>query len=144
MRHLLLAVLLCAPAARAEDSAALAVQVAKALTPPERYQGMLEQLYRPLLANAEKAQTDRQKLEEAAARIRAASAKALPYDDLVAWTAEVYAAHFSAAELKALLKFFESPAGKKFNGLQPQINAELVQKVVAVYPKRFEAALKEE
>lgn len=133
--------LLSAPVA--DEGRALAAEVARLLTPPGRYQGMLEQLYRPLLANAEKAKEDREKLEQAAAQIRAAAAKAMPYDDLLAWTAEVYAAHFDTAELRALVKFYRSPAGAKLSSLLPQLNAELLQKVIAVFPRRFEDALKE-
>jgi hypothetical protein len=66
----------------------------------------------------------------------------MPYDDLLAWTAEVYAAHLTAAELGQLVKFYESPAGAKFTSLQPQLNSELLQKVVQVFPSRFEAAMK--
>ncbi len=141
MRLLLIGFLLAAPPAN--DARALAGAVARAITPPDRYQGMLEQLYRPLLATAEKMRGDRQKLEEAAAQIRAAAARSMPYEDLLAWTAEVYAAHFSADQLRALLKFYQSPAGAKLASMQAQINSELLQKVVAVFPGRFEAALKE-
>jgi len=139
---LLIGLLMAAPPAN--ERQALAASVAKLITPPERYQGMLEQLYRPLLANAERATTDRQKLEEAAKRVREAAAKALPYEDLLAFSAEVYAAHFSVADLRALEKFYKSPAGAKLSGLQPQINAELLQKVLDVFPARLEAALKEQ
>jgi hypothetical protein len=140
MRSLLIALLLAAPPK--EDPRAAADQLARVLTPPPRYQGMLEQLYRPLLANAEKA-GDRAKAEQTAAQIRAAATKAMPYDDLLDWTAEVYAAHFTAAELRELTKFYQSPLGTKFNGLQPQVNSELLQKVVQVFPQRFQAAMKE-
>jgi hypothetical protein len=141
---LLIASLLAAPAAAQEDPKPAAAALARALTPPQRYQGMLEQLYRPLLANAERTQGgDKVKLEKAAAQIREAAAKAMPYDDLLTWTAEVYAAHFTAAELRELGRFYQSPLGTKFNGMQPQINSELLQKVVQVFPPRFEAAMKE-
>jgi hypothetical protein len=140
MRLLLIALLLAAPPK--EDPRAAAEQLARVLTPPPRYQGMLEQLYRPLLANAEKA-GDRAKAEQTAAQIRAAATKAMPYDDLLDWTAEVYASHFTAAELRELTKFYQSPLGTKFNGLQPQLNSELLEKVVQVFPQRFQAAMKE-
>src|SRR5690348_13389828 len=109
---LLIAALLAAPPAqKAEDPRPAAAQLARALTPPHRYQGMLEQLYRPLLANAERTQGgDKARLEQAAKQIRDAAAKALPYDDLLGWTADVYAAHFTAAELRELVKFYQSPA----------------------------------
>src|ERR1041384_2913495 len=138
----LIALLLAAPAAKQQDPKPLAAALAKALTPPQRYQGMLEQLYRPLVANAERKGGDKAKLEQAAKQTRDAAAQAMPYDDLLAWTAEVYAAHLTAAELGQLVKFYESPAGAKFTSLQPQLNSELLQKVVQVFPSRFEAAMK--
>lgn len=116
--------------------------IASVITPPARYQGMLEQLYRPLLASAERKEKDQGRLEETARRVRDAAAKALPYDDLLDWTAEVYAAHFSAAELKQLLKFYQSPLGKKSVDLQPQVNNELFQRVLQTFPQRFEEAMK--
>jgi hypothetical protein len=33
----------------------------------------------------------------------------------------VYASHFSAAEIEEMLRFWESPTGKRLAGLQPQI-----------------------
>jgi uncharacterized protein len=142
--HFFLALTLLAAPAVPEDPKPAAIALARALTPPQRYQAMLEQLYRPLLANAERTQgADKAKLQKVAAQTREAAAKALPYDDLLAWSADVYAAHFTAAELRALARFYQSPAGTKFNGLQPQMNAELLQKVVQVFPSRFEAAMKQ-
>ena len=140
---LLIALLLAAPKAAApEDNHGPALALAKALTPPHRYQGMLEQLYRPLLANAQQNEKDKAKLEQTAKQVRDAASKAMPYDDLLAWTADVYAAHYTAAELRELVRFYTSPIGAKYTALQPQVNSELLQQVVKVFPPRFEAAMK--
>ncbi|HUJ27566.1 MAG TPA: DUF2059 domain-containing protein [Myxococcales bacterium] len=136
---ILIALLLAAAPAPTAEARALA----KAITPVQRYQGMLEQLYRPLLASAQQRERDSARLEQIARQVRDAAAKALPYDDLLEWTAQVYGAHFSAGELKQLLKFYESPLGRKYLDLQPQVNNELFANVLQVFPQRFEAAMKD-
>ena len=45
-------------------------------------------------------------------------------DKLVAATAELYAMHFSAAELRELAKFYETAAGKKFLEKMPEITRQ--------------------
>jgi len=143
MRHFLFAFLIAVPATQAAENARpAALSLVRLITPRDRYQGMLEQLARPLIVAAE--QKDPQQIEAGAASIRAAAGKALPYEDLLDWTADVYAAHFSAGELRQLEKFYRTPLGTKLNNLLPQVTGEVFQKVVQVFPKRFEAALKEQ
>ena len=145
MRTFLLVFLLSVPATQAAENARpAALSLVRLITPRDRYQGMLEQLARPLIVAAQREQKDPQQIEAGAASIRAAAGKALPYEDLLDWTADVYAAHFSAAELRQLEKFYRTPLGAKLNNLLPQVTGEVFQKVVQVFPKRFEAALKEQ
>ena len=42
-------------------------------------------------------------------------------DDLVEMVIPIYAKHLSAADVKALIAFFESPAGRKLASVQPAI-----------------------
>ena len=45
-------------------------------------------------------------------------------DELVGLIAPVYARHFTAADVQALIKFYESPVGKKMVTTQPMILQE--------------------
>jgi hypothetical protein len=45
-------------------------------------------------------------------------------DDLVEMVIPIYAKHLGAEDVKALIKFFESPAGRKLSSVQPAIMRE--------------------
>jgi len=56
-----------------------------------------------------------------AARIATAVHEMVPYDEMMDTAAGVWMKHFTVAELKDLLKFYDSPVGKKLVDKQPEI-----------------------
>jgi Uncharacterized protein conserved in bacteria len=57
-------------------------------------------------------------------------------------TIKIYARHFSEADLKALLAFYQSDAGKHFAAEMPNLTAEVV-KLTEPFNKRFMARLQD-
>jgi hypothetical protein len=51
-------------------------------------------------------------------------AKEMSADELINLTAPVYAKHLSHDDIKALIKFYQTPAAKKFIQVQPAIQKE--------------------
>lgn len=51
------------------------------------------------------------------------------YDDMVDAATNIYEKHFSLKELKAINKFYKTPAGKKSAELTPQLTQEMISEV---------------
>lgn len=49
------------------------------------------------------------------------------FDDLVAMLVPVYKKHLSQQDIDAVIKFYETPAGKKMAAVAPQISSESMQ-----------------
>jgi len=61
--------------------------------------------------------------------------------ELIEKTAEVYARHFSEGDLRALIVFYKTPAGKRFAAELPALSNEIV-KLNEPFNTRFTARLK--
>jgi hypothetical protein len=143
MRTLALALAACAvlagPARAAEAPPPLAVQLAKAQTPREQYDRMMQALaanLQPTL-QAQLGRAGAQVPPDLAQRVTGAVAAAIPYDDMIGIAARVLSKHFAPEEMKGLIAFLQSPLGRKLVSKQPEIAADTMGEVLPLLMKRM-------
>ncbi|HZX94480.1 MAG TPA: DUF2059 domain-containing protein [Myxococcales bacterium] len=135
--------LLLSLSARADDPRAVYMDAVRTMMPRERYDAMIEGMYRPLVASAE-ARTNAKMPPESVERLKKAAQGAMTYDELLTWTADAYQRHFTPDEMKQLLAFYRSPLGVKMEREQPKLQADVMRKVADVVPQRMETVLRQQ
>jgi hypothetical protein len=75
-------------------------------------------------------------------QLELAVAEALPYEELLAFNAQIYGSRFSDKELDDIIAFYKTPTGAKLIKLLPDIAGEVAKKVGGLIPQRLPAALK--
>jgi hypothetical protein len=136
-----LALLLCSSARAAPP--AVYMDAVRIMVPRERYQAMIEGMYRPLIAEAE-AKSKAKMPPESVEALKKAAQSSMSYDELLAWTADVYQRHFTPQEMKQLVAFYRSPLGMKLEKEQPKVFGEVMRKVADTVPQRMEAELRKQ
>ncbi len=124
------------PSAQAE-----ATKLVQLVTPKPRYDAMMSQMVDQMVP-AMTAQTGKAMTPEMKTKLLAAVNEAVPYEELVQWSADIYAELFTAAELKQLIQFYETPVGKKSAKLLPELMGRVGQKIGSTLPARLPDALK--
>lgn len=76
------------------------------------------------------------------AKMHAAMLEVLPYDTVLAWSAEVYGSRFSVDEIQQIGAFYKTPVGRKLVKQLPDISAEVMRKTSETIGTRLPAALK--
>jgi hypothetical protein len=122
---------------------AVYMDAVRIMVPRERYDAMIEGMYRPLIAEAE-AKSKAKMPPESVEALKKAAQSSMSYDELLAWTADVYQRHFTPEEMKQMVAFYRSPLGMKLEKEQPRVFSEVMRKVADVVPSRMEAALRKE
>jgi len=134
-----------ARAAASEDEAkatkTATIELMRAIVPPEAYNAMLDQMYQQMSQGmrqmgAAGIPADKQEA------LKAAVKECIPYDDLLTWTGEVYARHFTKKEIEDLAAFYKTPTGKKVARMIPTLSGEVGQKMGPLLMTRLPAALK--
>jgi hypothetical protein len=74
--------------------------------------------------------------------VREAVLEVMPYEEILAWSADIYARKFTAEEIADLRRFYETPTGRKMARLLPELGGEVGKKLGQVMPTRLPAALK--
>jgi hypothetical protein len=123
--------------------AAVYMDAVRIMMPRARYDAMIEGMYRPLIAEAE-ARSKAKMPPESVAALRKAAESSMSYDELLAWTADVYQRHFTPDEMKQMVAFYRSPLGVKLEKEQPKVFSEVMRKVADVVPQRMEATLRKQ
>lgn len=75
-------------------------------------------------------------------RMQDVMADVLPYDELLAWAAEIYATRFTVDELHTITAFYKTPVGQKTIKLMPELQGEIGLKVAKLLPQKLPAAMK--
>ena len=134
------ALLVAMPAWAGEKEKTAALELVKMVVPHETYDQMMEQMTAAMSDQfrkaGEKLPADFDK------KITAAVNDVMSYDDVLSWTAEIYAARFTVEELKDIENFYRTPVGKKVMKLLPELSAEIGKKIATILPERMPAALK--
>ena len=137
---LALALSLSLPARAGEPERKAALELVRLVTPPEAYEQMMQQMIGSMLPAMQ--QQGAQFPPDAAEKMQKALREVLTYDELLNWTADVYATRFSVVEMKQLIVFYKTPVGKKLARLLPELSGEAGKKMGTLLPERLPAALK--
>lgn len=128
------------PTASADADPKVTMELVQLVTPQENYQSMISQMTKQMLASMQGA--GGKIPPEAEGKMARAVTEALPYNDLAAWTVEIYSARFTTEEIKQLIAFYKTPVGKKAAKLLPEISGEVGKKLGPVLMQRLPAAMK--
>lgn len=140
---LILGLALPAYAKEEQTTKAVALKLVQLVTPKPRYNDMMAQMVDQMLP-AMAAQTGQATTPEMKTKLLAAVNEAVPYEELLGWSAEIYAELFTVAELNELIRFYETPVGKKSASLLPELMGRVGQKMGTTLPTRLPAALKKQ
>ena len=128
------------PAWAGEKEHAAALELVKKVVPKDAYEQMVAQM---TSAMTEQFRGGGEKLPpDFDAKMRAVVLDVMAYEDVLAWTADIYAARFTVDELKEISKFYDTPVGKKLMKLLPELGGEVGKKIAVTLPERMPAALK--
>jgi len=124
-----------------KDDKAASLELMKSIVPRGAYDAMLEQMYAQMSATMQQIggkpiPASKQKA------LKEAVQECMPYDDLVNWSADVYAKHFTRKELDDLAAFYKTPTGKKLAATLPTLSGEVGAKMAPLMMTRLPAALK--
>jgi uncharacterized protein len=114
-----------AGSARADEreAAALASKLARTQMPKAQFDKSMAAMFAQMQAGMEdqaKA-AGRPMPPDFAARMTEAMHDLVPYDEMMDLVAGVWMKHFSVEEMKALVRFYESPLGRKLAEEQPEV-----------------------
>src|SRR5689334_23233064 len=128
---------LAAPAAPAESTA---VKLAKLVMSKDSYKLMLVQTTQGMVQGMKQSgQTLPADFEKKAPLV---VGEALPYDELIQFTAQVYGSRFSEKELNDIIAFYKTPTGVKLSKELPGIVHDTSAKVASLMPQRLPALMK--
>jgi hypothetical protein len=119
------------PAVPGEAEKKAAAELVRLVVPRESYLGMIEQTSSQMLSMMPNMPPD------GATKMKQVMMEAMPYDEMSGWSAEIYAARFSLAELRELTAFYQTPVGKKAARLLPEISGESMKKAGTVIMQRL-------
>ena len=139
MPALLLASLLCVPAPAGGASSPTAERLVRSVLPPERHAEIVEEMTAQALASLQ--QQGARPAADAQQRLRAAIAESVPYEELVAITARIYASHFTDRELQDLLAFYKTHTGAKLTRELPAIMGDSMRETGRIVQSRLPALL---
>ena len=117
------------------------VALMRQIMPPEAYDAVLDQMYQQMSASMKQAGGGTMSPKQQKG-MKAAVKEALPYDDLLTWTGEIYAKHFTKKEIDDIAAFYATPTGKKVARLLPALSGEMGAKMGPLLMTRLPAALK--
>lgn len=138
---LLLFSLVSLPSARAgEAERKLALELTRLVMPKEAHNAVIDQTVGNLMTSIQ--QTGAKLSTKDAGKLKSIIREVMPYEELVQFNVDIYASKFTADELKELIKFYNTPVGKKAAKLLPEISGEVGRKVGALLVERLPAALK--
>ena len=141
MKRLIVLLLVVAAQAAGEPPDRKAVMALMRLVlPKSSYTGMIDQMATQMVAQLK--QSGQQTPPDLAERVRDAVFDVAPYEENLAWAADIYQKRFTSQEIADLRKFYESPTGKKFAKALPEIGGDLGRLMGEIIPQRMPAALK--
>ena len=129
------------PASAGEAERKVAIELSRMLMPKVVYQRMVSQMETQILAGI-KTKDGSPMPAELVEKVTAAVLDVLPYEELVAWSADFYQSRFSLEELGELTRFYQTPLGQKMTRMFPEIGAETGKLVARLLPERLPAAFK--
>ena len=126
--------------AHAAASESVAMQLSRVVMSPDGYKELIKQSTAGIIAGIKSQGQEIPK--DFAKKMEAVVAEALPYEELLAFNAQVYGSRFSDKELQDLITFYKTPTGAKLVRLLPAISGEVGQKLGILLPQRLPALMK--
>jgi hypothetical protein len=80
--------------------------------------------------------------EEKEQKLRAVLEEALPYDDMIEWSAEIYGSRFTEGELREMIAFYKTKTGSKLVSVLPEVAGIAALKMGSLLPQRLPALMK--
>lgn len=120
---------------------AATVELMRSVFPPDAYNATLDQMYDQMAAGMRQMGNPELTPEKQKA-LKAAVRECLPYEDLLKWTGEVYARHFTKKEIEDLAAFYRTPTGAKVAKTIPALGGEMGKKMAPLLMQRLPIALK--
>jgi len=144
---LLLLVLGAAPqpsSAPTAEQRGLALELVQLVQPEPSYRAGLERMTEQMLPSMQaQAQASGKPLPaDFKKRFTAALLEVVPYQEVMGWSASLYAERFTAPELRELIAFYRTPLGQKISLILPELMGEVGKKTAALMPERLPAALR--
>ena len=78
------------------------------------------------------------------ARMKRVMDSVMSYDEMMQWSAEIYAKRFTLEEINGLRDFYHSPLGQKMVRQMPEIMTDVMGKVGNIIATRMPAAMRKE
>jgi uncharacterized protein len=114
------------------------VQAMRANLPPERYEALLDAIYKGMAASRPDG------LEQVSVpALKELTRSVMSYEEVLEWSADAYEKNFTPAELQDLIAFYRSPVGIKVGERTPQLIGDLMQRLVAEMKPRLQRILRE-
>lgn len=110
------------------------------VTPKTHYDKMMDQVGQQMIAAS--AQQGAKLPADFHAKMKLVLNEALSYEEMIEWSAEIYAARFTLAELTELRGFYQTPLGVKLAAELPSIMGEAGKRLGTLIPKRLPALMK--
>ena len=126
--------------AQAAASESTAMQLSRVVLSKDGYQDLIKQSTAGIIAGIKSQGQELPK--DFAKKMEAVVAEALPYEELLAFNAQVYGSRFSDKELQDLISFYKTPTGSKLVRLLPSISGEVGQKLGVLLPQRLPGLMK--
>jgi hypothetical protein len=133
--------MLLAPSVGADEATHKAtIDLVHLIMPTEAYGAMIDQASGQMLMAI--SQRGVAPPADAAARLKKVVMECAPYEEMVGWTADVYASRFKLSEIEDLATFYKTPTGKKAARLIPELMGEVGKKMGGLMMERMPAAMK--
>lgn len=125
--------------AKGDKRLEMARTVVEMVTTRANYQEMLDQMMTQMMAAS--AQQGAPAPADFKPKMKLVLNEALPYSEMVEWSAGIYAERFTLKELTKLRDFYRTPLGKKLAAELPQIAGEAGKKMGTILPRRLPALM---
>ncbi len=129
------------PARAGEPERKAVHELVELVMPKSIYERMVGQMTQQIVASI-KTKDNAPLPRDLTEKISLSVQDALPYEEMVSWSVEIYASRFTLEEIGEMKKFYSTPLGKKLAQLLPEIAAASAKKVGEVMPERLPAAMK--
>jgi hypothetical protein len=122
------------------------LELVQEITPRDIFQRMMSQMYDAMGQQLE-AQMRREGVTlppDYNAKLKRVMDSVMSYDEMMQWSAEIYAKRFTLDEIHGLRDFYHSPLGQKMVRQMPEIMTDVMGKVGNIIATRMPAAMRKE
>ena len=129
------------PARAGEPERKAVLELVQLVMPKSIYERMIGQMTQQIVASI-KTKDNAPMPRDLTEKISLSVQDAMPYEEMVGWSADIYESRFTLDEIREMRKFYGTPLGQKMARLLPEIAAASAKKVGEVMPERLPAAMR--